>query len=49
MTNILSDVDFKTMKNDPNFKEDSVREVMIVPLLKQLGYQQENKDQMLIP
>ncbi len=42
MTNILSDVNFKTIKNDPNFKEDSVREVVIVPLLKQLGYQQEN-------
>ena len=42
MTNILPDVDFKTVKNDTNFKEDSVREVVIVPLLKQLGYQQEN-------
>src|SRR5882672_8640318 len=35
--NILSDFDFDLL-NDPAFKEDSVREELIAPTLKALGY-----------
>jgi Type I restriction enzyme R protein N terminus (HSDR_N) len=34
---MYSDFDFEILK-DPNFKEDSVREELIAPLLKALGY-----------
>ncbi len=37
MSNIYSDFDFSLL-DDPEFKEDSVREELIVPLLKALGY-----------
>ena len=33
----LKDFDFKLL-DDPDFKEDSVREEIILPLLKYLGY-----------
>jgi 16S rRNA G966 N2-methylase RsmD len=35
-------IDFKTLNQNPEFKEDSVREVIILPLLKELGYQQSD-------
>ncbi|MEY3218786.1 MAG: hypothetical protein RIT27_143 [Pseudomonadota bacterium] len=39
MLEILKNVDFSQL-NSPDFKEDSVREVLILPLLQALGYQQ---------
>lgn len=39
---LFGNIDLKKMLNDPDFKEDSVREVIILPILKELGYQQEN-------
>lgn len=39
---IFGNLDFKTLDQNPNFKEDSVREVIILPLLQQLGYEQQN-------
>jgi 16S rRNA G966 N2-methylase RsmD len=41
---LFSDFDFSSL-DSPNFKEDSVREDLIMPLLKELGYssQSENK------
>ncbi|MDR1459205.1 MAG: type I restriction enzyme HsdR N-terminal domain-containing protein [Bacteroidales bacterium] len=39
---LFGQLDFRTIAEDPNFKEDSVREVIILPLLKALGYGQEN-------
>ncbi len=35
-------LDFNSIEKDTDFKEDSVREVIILPLIKQLGYLQEN-------
>lgn len=40
-SDIFGDFDFKQIHN-PNFKEDSVREVVILPLLTQLGYRQDS-------
>ncbi len=42
--NLFSDFDFSSL-DSPNFKEDSVREDLIMPVLKELGYssQSENK------
>jgi 16S rRNA G966 N2-methylase RsmD len=39
---LFGDLDFKTILDDPNFKEDSVREVIILPILYKLGYTQDN-------
>ncbi len=39
---LFGQLDFKTIANDPDFKEDSVREVVILPIIKELGYTQEN-------
>lgn len=39
---LFGDLNFKTILNDPSFKEDSVREVIILPILKELGYTQKN-------
>lgn len=39
---LFGPVDFKTLSTDPDFKEDSVREVIILPILKKLGYQQSD-------
>jgi hypothetical protein len=36
MVNIFSNIDFSSLKNNIDFKEDSVREVIILPLLKTL-------------
>jgi hypothetical protein len=37
MENLFSDFDFELLKS-PEFKEDSVREELILPILKALGY-----------
>ncbi|HAH54730.1 MAG TPA: DNA methylase [Flavobacterium sp.] len=39
---LFGKLDFKLITSDPDFKEDSVREVIILPILKELGYIQEN-------
>lgn len=41
MDKILLDFDFSVL-DDPEFKEDSVREVIIAPMLKALGYLESN-------
>lgn len=35
-------LDFNAIATNPDFKEDSVREVIILPILKELGYTHEN-------
>lgn len=39
---LFGQIDFKTLTQNPDFKEDSVREVLILPILKELGYLQSN-------
>lgn len=39
---LFGQLDFKFLLENPDFKEDSVREVIILPILKELGYIQEN-------
>lgn len=39
---LFGKINLKAMTQNPDFKEDSVREVIILPILKALGYQQEN-------
>ncbi len=39
---LFGDLDFNSILNNPDFKEDSVREVIILPILYHLGYSQEN-------
>jgi 16S rRNA G966 N2-methylase RsmD len=39
---LFGKLDFRTLTQNPDFKEDSVREVIILPILKELGYSQEN-------
>lgn len=39
---IFGDFDFSTLLDNQEFKEDSVREVIILPLLEHLGYKQGN-------
>lgn len=39
---LFGNLDFRTLTQNPDFKEDSVREVIILPILKELGYSQEN-------
>ena len=39
---IFGNLDFSAIRNNPEFKEDSVREEIIMPLLKYLGYGHEN-------
>jgi 16S rRNA G966 N2-methylase RsmD len=39
---LFGQLDFKKIANDPDFKEDSVREVIILPIIRELGYTQEN-------
>ncbi len=36
---LFGEIDFKTLNQNPDFKEDSVREVIILPIIKELGYQ----------
>lgn len=42
MQNLFGDLNFQSLTNNPDFKEDSVREVIILPILKALGYTQSN-------
>ncbi|XVJ66314.1 MAG: DNA methylase [Lacibacter sp.] len=39
---LFGQLDFKTLAANPDFKEDSVREVIILPIIKELGYTQTN-------
>lgn len=39
---LFGNIDFTRLYQNPDFKEDSVREVIISPLLKQLGYSNTN-------
>ncbi len=39
---LFGKLDFNKISSNPDFKEDSVREVIILPILKQLGYAQQN-------
>ena len=39
---LFGQLDFKLIRTDSDFKEDSVREVIILPIFKELGYIQEN-------
>ena len=39
---LFGNIDFQLITQDTDFKEDSVREVIILPILKQLGYEQQN-------
>jgi len=39
---LFDNLDFKTLPTNLDFKEDSVREIIILPVLKQLGYEQQN-------
>ena len=39
---LFGNLDFRTIAGNPDFKEDSVREVIILPILKALGYTQDN-------
>ncbi len=39
---LFGKIDFKTLKQNKEFKEDSVREVIILPILKELGYKQSD-------
>lgn len=41
---LFGKTDLKHLESIPNFKEDSVREVIILPMLYKLGYKQENID-----
>lgn len=40
--NLFGQIDFKSLSQNSEFKEDSVREVLILPILKALGYQQQD-------
>lgn len=39
---LFGDLNFKQIATNPDFKEDSVREVIVLPILKELGYTQDN-------
>lgn len=39
---LFGNLDFKMIDSNPDFKEDSVREVIILPILRKLGYTNEN-------
>ena len=41
-SNMFGGLNFASIANDPNFKEDSVREEIVMPILKRLGYKREN-------
>jgi 16S rRNA G966 N2-methylase RsmD len=42
MQDIFDNLNFQTLQQNPDFKEDSVREVIILPILKTLGYTETN-------
>ena len=39
---LFGKLNFNKLSSNPDFKEDSVREVIILPILKELGYEQKN-------
>ncbi|MDI9357184.1 MAG: DNA methyltransferase [Chitinophagaceae bacterium] len=39
---LFGQLEFKRIATEPHFKEDSVREVIILPIIKELGYTPEN-------
>jgi len=39
---LFGNIDLKSISQSKDFKEDSVREVIILPILKKLGYNQSN-------
>jgi 16S rRNA G966 N2-methylase RsmD len=39
---LFGPINFKTLSQNQDFKEDSVREVLILPILKELGYKQND-------
>ncbi len=39
---LFNGLDFQQLLENPDFKEDSVREIIILPILYALGYRQEN-------
>ena len=39
---LFGSLDLNKIQHDKNFKEDSVREVIIAPILHELGYNQSN-------
>lgn len=39
---LFGQLDLRAIDQDPDFKEDSVREVIILPILKELGYKQSD-------
>ncbi|MCL2039462.1 MAG: type I restriction enzyme HsdR N-terminal domain-containing protein [Bacteroidetes bacterium] len=39
---LFGDIDFSAIANDDNFKEDSVREIIVMPIIKKLGYTDEH-------
>jgi len=39
---LFGNIDFQSITQNTDFKEDSVREVIILPILKELGYEQQN-------
>ncbi len=42
INNLFGDLDFNEVANNPDFKEDSVREVIILPILKALQYPRQD-------
>jgi hypothetical protein len=38
---LFGDLDFRTLDTNSDFKEDSVREIIILPILKALGWTQQ--------
>ncbi|MGI8467538.1 MAG: hypothetical protein ACR2N3_03720 [Pyrinomonadaceae bacterium] len=45
--NIFSDFDF-TLLDSPDFKEDSVREELILPMLKNLSYSSRGENKIIV-
>jgi 16S rRNA G966 N2-methylase RsmD len=41
-SSLFGSIDFNKIQNDKDFKEDSVREEIIVPILRELGYNRDN-------
>jgi len=39
---LFGSINLNNISQNPNFKEDSVREVIILPILKELGYKQND-------
>ena len=42
MKNLFGELNFQSLTENPDFKEDSVREVIILPILQALGYTENN-------